>query len=446
MKRSNDYRAAFARMRWGAFAVLLCLGLGTAASAQQKGLGPFDRDNARAMLRDMKDDIKSNYYDPNFRGMNLDEHFKEADEKLKQATTRDQLMLVIAQAVLDFNDSHLFFAPPSRAADFEYGWQMQMFGDACYITAVKPKTDAGAQGLKPGDTVLSVDGFRPTRDNLWKMYYRYYALMPARSIRLVVQSPGEAKPRQLDVASKIKKRTAAIQYDEFFFRLLREDYFDEKVKYVEAGKDVFVWKMKSFEADEKHVDVMMGKAKSFKTLILDLRGNGGGAQDTLKRLVSYFFDHDVTVATNKKRKESKPIIAKTRGGDMFKGNLIVLVDSNSASAAEMFARIIQLEKRGTVMGDKTMGAVMAANWFDHQTGNGDVFFYGASVTVADVLMSDGKSLENVGVTPDEVMLPTGADLASQRDPVLAHACALAGAPVDAEKAGTFFPYEWRRTP
>lgn len=446
MKRSNNHRLALARIRrWGALVMLLCLGVGSAASAQQ-GLGPFDRDNARAMLREMKEDIKSNYFDPTFRGMNLEEHFKEADEKLKKAATRDQLMLIIAQTMLDFNDSHTFFLPPTRAADFEYGWQMQMVGNACYIIAVKPKTDAEAKGLKPGDLVLAVDGFRPTRDNLWKMYYRYYALMPANSIQLVVQSPGEAKPRQLDVASKIVKRTAALQWDEYFFRLLRQDYFDQKVKYYEISDVALIWKMKSFSGENSYIDGMMSKAGKFKTLILDLRGNGGGSVDLLSRLIGHLFDHDVTIATQKMRKESKPLIAKTRGGDVFKGKLIVIVDSESASASEILARVVQLGKRGTVIGDRTEGAVMESEHHRHETGVADVIAYGSSVTVADLLMTDGKSLENIGVTPNEMLLPLGADLAAQRDPALARACEIAGAQIDAEKAGTFFPYEWRRTP
>ena len=397
---------------WGGLVVLLSLGACAAASAQQ-GLGPFDRDNARAMLRELKNDVKNNYYDTAFRGINLDERFKEAGDRLKQATTRDQLMLIIAQTMLDFNDSHTFFLPPSRAADFEYGWQMQMVGEACYIIAVKPKSDAEAKGLKPGDLVLSVDGFRPTRDNLWKMYYRYYALMPTVSIQFVVQSPGEAKPRQLDVASKIKKRTAAIQWDELFFRLLRQDYFDPKVKYYEVGNDTLIWKMKSFSGDNNYIDSMMSRAGKFKTLILDLRGNGGGSVDLLSRLIGHLFDHDVTIATQKMRKESKPLIAKTRGGDVFKGKVIVLVDSESASASEILARVIQLGKRGTVIGDRTEGAVMESEHYRHETGNGDVFLYGASVTVADLVMADGKSLENVGVTPNEMLLPMGADLAAK---------------------------------
>jgi carboxyl-terminal processing protease len=225
--------------------------------------------------------------------------------------------------------------------------------------------------------------------------------------------------------------------------LLREERDLYHDRFVTEGNDLFIWKMPTFSMTEEHVDEIMGKAQKYKSMIIDLRDNGGGYVKAMKRLVGYLFDHDVKIADSKGRKETKPEVAKTRGEKLFTGNLVVLVDSGSASASEVFARVIQLEKRGTVVGDRTPGAVMTAQHFEHQSGVGAVLYFGNSVTVSDVIMNDGKSLEKVGVTPDELMLPTGADLAAGRDPVLTRAAALLGVVLDPEKAGSMFPYEWR---
>ena len=68
------------------------------------------------MLKTVKEDIKKNYYDPTFHGVDLDAHFKEADDKIKQATSLGQMFGIIAQALIEFDDSHLYFVPPGRSA------------------------------------------------------------------------------------------------------------------------------------------------------------------------------------------------------------------------------------------------------------------------------------------------------------------------------------------
>ena len=85
---------------------------------------------------------------------------------------------------------------------------------------------------------------------------------------------------------------------------------------------------------------------------------------------------------------------------------------------------------------------MEARDFDEFLGTDSKIFYGFSITSANLIMKDGKSLENTGVTPDERVIPTAQDLADGKDPALTRAVQLAGGTLDPTAAGKLFPYEW----
>ena len=193
--------------------------------------------------------------------------------------------------------------------------------------------------------------------------------------------------------------------------------------------------------DEGAANKLISMARKHKFLILDLRQNGGGSIEILKTVVGGLFGQDVKIADRVGRDNPKPLVAKSNHHP-FDGKLIVLVDSQSASASELLARVTQLEKRGTVIGDRSSGSVMESRRYEYQVGMALVTFYGASITDADLIMADGTSLEHEGVTPDTVVLPSASDLANGRDPVLAHAAALAGVTLTPEEAGKLFPYVW----
>lgn len=208
-----------------------------------------------------------------------------------------------------------------------------------------------------------------------------------------------------------------------------------------ATGSTFIWKMPWFGIGEDETDAMMRMVRKHSALILDLRDNPGGMIESLENLAGWFFDHRVAMATPVGRKVSKPLVANAHRKP-FEGKLIVLVDSRSASAAELFARVMQIERRGVVIGDRTAGTVMESRYYLFHFGIDPVIRYGAAITRADLIMRDGKSLENAGVTPNELILPKDADLAAGRDPALARAAEIAGTKLDAAAAGKLFPYEW----
>ena len=423
--------------------LLLPLAIADAQKVESK-----DRDRGLIMLDRIKDELKKNYYDPSFRGMNLDVRFKTASDKIKEATSVGQIFGIIAQVLIELDDTHTYFLPPGRVVETDYGWTMMMVGDRCYVSSVDEGSDAEKKGVKPGDEVLQVGGWSVDRKTLWKIQYLYGTLRPQAGMRAVLRSPN-AQPKEIDLLAKQKQGQQVTDLTDYstYIDMVRKDQRDARLgrdRYMSFGDQLLIWKMNEFDLTDSQVDDAMSRVKKHKTLILDLRGNHGGWVTTISRLISNLFDRDVKIGETKSRKATKPEIAKTRGEKAFNGKLIILVDSRSASASEVLARTVQLEKRGVVIGDRTAGAVMTSKMFGGQVGIDVVVFFGVSVTVSDLIMSDGNSLEHQGVMPDEVKLPTAEDMAANRDTVLAYAASLGGITLDPLEAGKFFPLEIKK--
>ncbi|HEX5732943.1 MAG TPA: S41 family peptidase [Blastocatellia bacterium] len=391
--------------------------------AQKPEVGDKDREFGKKMLATTMKELTSKYYDKSLHGMDVEERFKIAEGRIDKAITIGEIYGIVAQVVLELNDSHTFLIPPPRQS-VSYGWDMQIIGEVCMVTYVEPRSDAEKKGLKVGDEIHSVDGVLVTRDNISQFTYLYHILRPKKRIRVVVQH-NTGQRQEVEIESRAGflgqrlDRSALVQTHEI-------------------GKDLLIVRLLSLSIPPEDIDKFVKKARKFKSMIIDLRHNGGGLEVTMQRLIGHFFDKDIKIATVKWRDATTEVMAKTRGKDVFTGQLVVLVDSDSASAAEVFARVIQLEKRGMVLGDRTSGRVMRSVRLTYKAGDDKFVVYGLSITVSDLIMTDGKSLEHKGMTPDELILPTGADMLNKRDPVLARAAQILGGTLDAAAAGSLF--------
>lgn len=442
-------------MRWKArglpavyLGVFLAVVFPSRTRAQQSGeakISRLDRGRALLMLRNIHDALKKKYYDPSFHGVDIDAKFHQAEELLDRASTLNEAMGDVTAFLGVLGDPHTYFVPPRGVQRADYGFRMRMIGERCLVTHVREGSEAAAK-LHPGDEIAAVDGRAVNRATFLSMQQHLKTASAATSLEVSVRQYKSGAREDVELHSpQLAPRAAEIALDSGAngIRSMMDPSASELLqeRWMEFGHSVLVWKMPWFGIEPADIDAMMSKAKKDSALVLDLRGNPGGPIESLAYLTGWVFNHDVTIATPVGRRTMRAVVAKPHRG-AFEGKLMVLVDSASASAAELFARVMQIEHRGIVIGDRTAGAVMESRLFFLQFGTAPVIHYQVAITQADLLMSDGKSLEGAGVTPDVMVNPSADDFAAKRDPVLARAAQLAGLNLSAEEAGKFAPFEW----
>ncbi len=163
------------------------------------------------------------------------------------------------------------------------------------------------------------------------------------------------------------------------------------------------------------------QAENIDGLIIDLRGNGGGALTEATTLTGLFIEQGPIVQV----KDAKGRVRVKRDSDptiVYRGALAVLVDGNSASASEIFAGAIQDYGRGIVIGEPTYGKGTVQNLvdLDKYARNKDEKLGQLKFTIAQFFRINGDSTQHRGVVPD-ILLPTAQDDAERGERSLANA-------------------------
>ncbi len=402
-----------------------------------------DRELAESMLRDADADVQKHYYDSKFHGIDWRARVQEARKNIATALSMDDAVSEIAALLDSLHDSHTSRLLPPRTHVHDYGFQMEMIGDRCYVVRVRAGGDAEKKGLRQGDEIRAVNGYPVSRQNFRRLVYIVNVLRPQPELQLTLTDVGGGQ-RQLEVMTKFQLSTVNRYFLHQGINVRVRDADEERriirARYFEKGDDLLVVKIPEFAFSASEVDTMVGKMRAHRGVVLDLRGNPGGYVDTLVRLLGGLFQNDLKILDHVGRDATKSVSATGRHHDAFTGRFAVLIDSESASASEVLARVVQLEKRGFIVGDRSSGSVMEARLYPHDLALDSKVSYAFSVTDADLVMTDGKSLERSGVEHDIVILPTSQDLANNRDPALAKAAGLVGAKLSPEEAGTILPY------
>lgn len=154
-------------------------------------------------------------------------------------------------------------------------------------------------------------------------------------------------------------------------------------------------------------------------IVIDLRGNPGGLGGLAMGVAGHFINEEVSLGTMKMRDAELTFTVNPQRATMdgrlvepFAGPVAILVDPGTASTSEVFGAGIQQLGRARVFGRNSMGAALPAHTV--VLPSGDVFMF----AVANFIGPGGKSIETMGVVPDETVVLTRERLAEEWDPDL----------------------------
>jgi len=275
-------------------------------------------------------------------------------------------------------------------------------GDPVIVWELLDGGSAAKAGIKPGDAILKVDGRDATPLTLDQLANAIRG-PEGTQVKLTVERGGSKKVQEIAL------KRVALEDPAFQSKWLQSGVaYLHLFNFTPAGRDQLLQAIQEFES------------KNPKGWILDLRTNGGGDVATITSTLSKFlksgpFGYQVD-------RRGQPAALGPDGSFLPRQHpLVVLVSDSTSSGAEMFAAAVKRFHAGTVIGTKTAGCAGIARTVQLNDGSA------LSVSVAKLQGPAGEELNKTGVTPDEVVEVSRADLAANRDPQLDRAQTILGA-------------------
>jgi carboxyl-terminal processing protease len=412
------------RLRTLLSAPVLLLSLIASPLARAQQSIDLARADARRVVEIVTTDIQKRFYDPAVNGVDLKKLADETKQQINGMNDVGQMHAAIWDFVNKVGDSHTRYSPPQLNVVPSFGFKARAVGDEVMVVAVTKNGPADKGGVKTGDKILALNGRRVTRDNVQDTLFFYSRLRPVSM--LVVDFVRDGNQDRLQIQPTFRREPAIRRIDDIsdYYRDVVEAENDASENPFEYGNIGGIGYVKLTRFTGTLPEVVMWKIKDAKAVIVDLRGNPGGNTEILKQMTGFFDRQNTPIADLVGRKKTEKLVSKPQRV-YFDGPLVILVDAGSASASEIFAYHMQRIGRAVVIGDKTMGAVSAADFIQEHVGAYTTTDFGLLLTTSKVVFPDGKSIEKVGVVPEVMCLPKQEELATAKDMCLSRAAALA---------------------
>ncbi len=266
-------------------------------------------------------------------------------------------------------------------------------------------TPAAKAGIKAGDFIVKIGNEQVQGKSLLEAVKLMRGPV-GTSIDLTIRRKNVKKPLEFKIVRKIievqsvSSNTIGEKKNLGYIRLK---------SFNENSDKQFLKSVKEFE-----------KNKKIRGYVLDLRNNPGGLLQQAINITDFFLEDGEIVSTKgKKISETRKFFA--RKGDEIKGKpIIVLINNGSASASEIFAGALKDHKRAIILGENSYGKGSVQSIIPLRNGGG------MRLTISKYYLPSGKSISEVGVTPDILVEEKGEDflINSEKDNQLNYAIKL----------------------
>lgn len=239
-------------------------------------------------------------------------------------------------------------------------------------------TPASRAGIKPGDTILKVDGMVVDSQNIDEAFKKLRG-DPGSKITLTILHEKSDKPIDMPL---VRERIAVTSV---------------KVRQLDPGY-VYI-RLSQFQEDtatdmDKKLADFIKKNGAPRGAVLDLRSNPGGLLTTAVAVADAFLDSGVIVTT-KGRLQDANLNFDAHPGDLLKGApMVILTDNGTASAAEIVSGALKDNHRALIMGRRTFGkgVVQTVLPLDQD--------HAVKITTARYYTPNGTSIQAEGIKPD----------------------------------------------
>lgn len=338
-----------------------------------------------AVFNSVWDLVNRKYYDPRFHGIDWNAAAVEHGPRAAAAADEAALYAAIGAMLAPLDDSHTHAQSPTRAAErrsrvrARTGFNLVRVEERWVVSDVLPGSPAEEAGVKTGWILVARDG-RPMEDRL------DFRLKEGEAVTWDFLDEADRLVRLTPVARRLSTASRQVKRElEGGYVYLRFDQFE--------GRDRR-WLSRELKA---HADA--------PGVIVDLRQNPGGETFSLGISIGEFFDRAVDCGTFISRSGRRSVKTSWQlGSANYRGRVVVLVDSATGSAAEIFAAVLQDHGRATLVGRRTSGAVLAS-WFYSLPDGGQL-----QLSREDYVAPQGRRIEGVGIEPDLAVARTLADL------------------------------------